>query len=75
MQRYSEHYYLEQLKYLDNLGRKRGLANLIGDTMKYLFETVESRDMGTLNHFVNSMSTFTEKVVHTTEQHRYNPTS
>jgi hypothetical protein len=43
--------------------------------MRYLFETMESRDMETLSHFVNSMSTFTEKVVHTTEQHRYNLTS
>jgi hypothetical protein len=36
--------------------------------MKSLFGTRDNRDMETINHFVNSMSTFTEKVVHTIEQ-------
>ena len=46
---------------------KRGLANVIGYTIKYLFGTMDNRDMETINHFVDSMSMFAEKVVHTTE--------
>jgi hypothetical protein len=33
--------------------------------MRYLVETMESRVMEILSHFVNLMWTFTEKVVHT----------
>ena len=46
---------------------KCGLANVIGYTMKYLFGTMDNRDMEAINHFIDSMSIFAEKVIHTTE--------
>ena len=47
---------------------KAWISYVIGYTMKYLFGTRDNRDMETINHLVNSTSTFTEKVGHTTEQ-------
>jgi hypothetical protein len=47
---------------------KCGIANLVGYTMKYLFGAMDNRDMETINHFIDSVSIFAEKVARTAEQ-------
>ena len=55
-----------------NLGgksrNKRGLINIGGYILKYLFGTMDHRDMDKINHFIDTMKTFAENVVHTQEQ-------
>ena len=48
--------------------KKRGLVNIVGYAFKYLFGTMDNRDMETINHFIDEMQGFGENVVHTMEQ-------
>ena len=47
---------------------KRGLVNIIGYVMKYLFGTIDHHDMENMNRFIDSMKVFATQVTHTTEQ-------
>ena len=44
--------------------KKRGLVNMVGYAFKYLFGTMDNRDMETINHFIDEMQVFSENVVH-----------
>ena len=47
---------------------KRGLLNIEGYIMKYLFGTMDHHDMTKINHFIDTMKVFSENVIHTSEQ-------
>ena len=48
--------------------KKRGLINIIGYVMKYLFGTMDHHDMETMNRFIDTMKVFATQVTHTTDQ-------
>jgi hypothetical protein len=52
-----------------NLRRiRRGLINVFGYGLKYLFGTADAKDVRRLNAVCDNLQSFQQKVIHTTEQ-------
>jgi hypothetical protein len=52
----------------NRIRNKRGLINLTGYGLKYLFGTADAEDVKRLNTVCDKLHTFQQKVVHATEQ-------
>jgi hypothetical protein len=53
---------------IDGRRRRRGLINVLGYGLKYLFGTADARDVKRLNSVCDNLQSFQKKVIHATEQ-------